>query len=58
MECKNIITEEIMYKDRCRDCVCLVEKCGMWYCDEAEEYCSEIEYCPENISEYYLTQED
>ena len=30
---------------RCADCFALVEVDGKWYCDDAEEFCKEIEYC-------------
>ena len=35
------------FKDRCRDCVCLVAERDTWYCDEVQDYCSSIKECPE-----------
>lgn len=33
--------------ERCRDCICLIEKNGMWFCDEYQDYCKNIEVCGE-----------
>lgn len=38
-----------MYKERCQDCVCLVEQNGEWFCDESQDYCENIDECPENV---------
>ena len=35
--------------DRCQDCVCLCEKDGRWFCDEAGTYCAEVCECPEGL---------
>ena len=35
------------YKKRCEDCACLVEKNGVWTCDECfGQKCSDIDDCP------------
>lgn len=36
-----------MKKRFCKDCVCLVENNGEWYCDELNEPIHKIEVCPE-----------
>ena len=39
------------YKARCRDCACLTTgKDGLWWCDEANDYCKLVEDCPEGLS--------
>ena len=40
------------YKKRCADCACLIEKNGVWYCDECfGQKCEEIDDCPEGATE-------
>ena len=35
------------YKKRCEDCACLIEKNGVWTCDECfGQKCSDIDDCP------------
>ena len=40
------------YKKRCADCACLIEKNGIWCCDECfGQKCEEIDDCPEGATE-------
>ena len=40
------------YKKRCADCACLIEKNGVWCCDECfGQKCEEIDDCPEGATE-------
>ena len=40
------------YKKRCSDCACLIEKNGVWCCDECfGQKCEEIDDCPEGATE-------
>ena len=40
------------YKKRCTDCACLIEKNGIWCCDECfGQKCEEIDDCPEGATE-------
>ena len=40
------------YKKRCADCACLIEKNGVWCCDECfGQRCEEIDDCPEGATE-------
>lgn len=40
------------YKKRCGDCACLINKNGVWCCDECfGQACADIDECPEGISE-------
>ena len=40
------------YKKRCSDCACLIEKNGIWCCDECfGQKCEEIDDCPEGATE-------
>ena len=40
------------YKKRCQDCACLIEKNGVWCCDECfGQKCEEIDDCPEGATE-------
>ena len=40
------------YKKRCTDCACLIEKNGVWCCDECfGQKCEEIDDCPEGATE-------
>ena len=40
------------YKKRCADCACLIEKNGVWCCDECVgQKCEEIDDCPEGATE-------
>ena len=40
------------YKERCADCACLIEKNGVWCCDECfGQKCEEIDDCPEGATE-------
>ena len=41
------MTETEKRIERCRNCVCLVEEDGEWYCDECYRFCKEIDICPE-----------
>ncbi len=34
-------------KERCKDCICLIEKDGRMYCDEVRDFCVDIDNCPE-----------
>lgn len=34
-------------EERCADCFCLTEKEGRPFCDELQDYCTDIEVCPE-----------
>lgn len=38
-----------MKKEECQNCPCLVEKEGKWFCDEAQQVCETLDYCPEVI---------
>ncbi len=40
---------EEMVRERCRDCVALVEENGIWVCDERERPCIEVTVCPEGL---------
>ena len=40
------------YKKRCTDCACLIERNGVWCCDECfGQKCEEIDDCPEGATE-------
>ena len=40
------------YKKRCADCACLIERNGVWCCDECfGQKCEEIDDCPEGATE-------
>jgi len=40
----------INYKKRCEDCACLVEKNGVWCCEECfGQRCEDIDDCPEGV---------
>ena len=40
------------YRKRCADCACLIEKNGVWCCDECfGQKCEEIDDCPEGATE-------
>ena len=40
------------YKKRCTDCACLIERNGIWCCDECfGQKCEEIDDCPEGATE-------
>ena len=40
------------YKKRCTDCACLIEKNGVWCCDECfGQKCEEIDDCPQGAPE-------
>ena len=40
----------VNYKKRCEDCACLVEKNGVWTCDECfGQRCEDIDDCPEGV---------
>ena len=40
------------YKKRCSYCACLIEKNGVWCCDECfGQKCEEIDDCPEGATE-------
>ena len=40
------------YKKRCTDCACLIERKGVWCCDECfGQKCEEIDDCPEGATE-------
>lgn len=41
----------IEIKNRCRNCICLVECDNKWYCDEAEDFCIMVETCPEGLDD-------
>lgn len=42
------------FKDRCRDCACLVVEGDMWHCDKAQDYCSSIKACPKKVDNYEI----
>ena len=37
------------YKERCSDCIALVEEDNRWFCDEAEDFCENVKCCPEGL---------
>ena len=37
------------YKERCSDCIALVEKDNRWFCDEAKDFCENVKCCPEGL---------
>ena len=40
----------VNYKKRCEDCACLVEKNGVWCCEECfDQRCEDIDDCPEGV---------
>ena len=40
------------YKKRCQDCACLIEKNGVWCCDECfGQKCEEVTDCPYGLDE-------
>lgn len=40
----------VNYKKRCEDCACLVEKNGVWCCEECfGQRCEDIDDCPEGV---------
>lgn len=40
----------VNYKKRCEDCACLVEKNGIWCCEECfGQRCEDIDDCPEGV---------
>ena len=40
----------VNYKKRCEDCACLVEKNGVWCCEECfGQHCEDIDDCPEGV---------
>ena len=34
-------------KERCQDCICLIEKNKKWFCDEYQKECEKIKDCGE-----------
>ena len=45
------------YKERCRDCMCLIEKGGEWCCDECfGQKCADITDCPEGVDEQAIQE--
>ena len=34
-------------QQRCKDCVCLVDLNGEWFCDEYDKNCRDIDECGE-----------
>ena len=47
---KRIMTlEEEIARERCADCVCLVDDKGKWVCNESGRLCSNTEDCPEGM---------
>ena len=37
------------YRERCANCIALIEHNERWYCDISEDYVEEVEQCPEGI---------
>lgn len=37
------------YKERCSDCIALVEEDNRWFCDEAKDFCENVKCCPEGL---------
>ena len=47
------------YKQRCQDCACLIEKNGIWCCDECfGQKCEDVTDCPYGADEQALAEMD
>lgn len=45
------------YKELCADCACLIEKKGVWCCDECfGQKCEDLDYCPEGMTLEEVTE--
>lgn len=40
-----------MNKETCRDCVCLVDNNGEWFCDELQKPIDKVKWCMEQYDE-------
>ena len=45
-----------MYEKRCADCAYLIEKHGLWYCDDLCDFCENIEWNDGDDGAVYVMQ--